>query len=486
MEERSPDMQVWIDQQKNSSAMLELPRDIKRRRGPRHRLRMRLRRLAHRRWDLVYLIVPAVPIATLFLLMYARYWELASPRLFLVQRLDLFYAALVTNTLMAFGLSCWCYILFSERRNLSERLSSMRLREKTLSKSLLRLQKEMELLTAMRDLSRIINDDVQFEAIWTQVLDVLGSLVDCKRITIFMLDEERQPVARILHHRFRTRFGKDISANDLDLTNVCETLKHRCVLRLAEGENLFWTYPLMADGAVQGVLQIKAGIGGDVEEKVRRIDQHEETIHHLLKHISLALKTPTLYDRAVIDGLTGLFTKRHFLSQLNQLSLLNHRIGGTFSLIFSDIDFFKAVNDTHGHMVGDQCLQAIAKVIKEQARTCDMAFRYGGEEMCLLLPETTQDHAIVVAERIHQAIATEKIQLPDGSSLSCTASIGVAQFDNSMKTAEALVAKADEALYEAKEQGRNQIFCWSDDQLVRTPNSPRKKLKRPAKAVPNR
>ena len=155
------------------------------------------------------------------------------------------------------------------------------------------------------------------------------------------------------------------------------------------------------------------------------------------------------------------------------------------SCMFVDADHFKTVNDTYGHGVGDEVLQAIARLLMLQVRDSDPCVRYGGEEFLVFLPGAAETTALEVAERLRRSISGHDWERTV-SGLSVTASIGVAQFDNSMKTAEALVAKADEALYEAKEQGRNQIFCWSDDQLVRTPNSPRKKLKRPAKAVPNR
>lgn len=445
--------------------------------------------LAKRRWELAYLPVPALPVFTLLLLLYARYGELTHPRVFLTTHPQLFYGLLVANVLLGFALSVWAYFLFTERHQLIEQIKGIQRREERRGEELIRLEKEMELLTAMRDLSRIINDDVQFEAVWTRCLDVLTSIAQCRRITIFALDDQRMPQAKILHYRGKTSFGDKIVPAELDMTNVVETLKHRAILRAAEGSNCFWTYPLMADGEVMGVMQIVAGLAGDADEKVRRIERHEETIRHLLKHISLALKTPTLYDRATLDGLTGLFNKQHFIGELNQAFRLAHRHKTPFTLVLSDIDYFKAVNDTHGHLIGDRCLQVIGTVLKEQVRASDLVFRYGGEEMVLLLPSTEETDGIALAERVHQAIQAAEIPLPDGSMLSVTASMGICQYNPSVEAPDELVSRADKCLYEAKRRGRNQIFFWDwsgldedDEPIKRTPNSPKKRIKKPKNA----
>jgi diguanylate cyclase (GGDEF)-like protein len=486
--------------QRTTSAILELAGT---RREP--TFQQRLAWLGHelykRSWELTFLPVVALPLLTIGVLLYARYGELVHPRQYLTAQPQLFYSLLVANALLGLGLAVWSYFLFSERQELVARFEAVQRDKKERGEELLRLEKEMELLTAMRNLSTIINDDVQFEAVWTRVLEVLMSIVQCRRITIFTVDPDRRPRARILHHRGRTVFGDAIVIAELDMTNVAETLEYRTMLRAAEGSQCFWTYPLMADGEVMGVLQIVAGLTGDADEKVLRIERHEETIRHLLKHISLALKTPTLYDRATLDGLTGLFNKQHFISELHQAFRVARRNRTPFTLVLSDIDFFKSVNDTHGHLIGDRCLQVVGQVLKEQVRASDLVFRYGGEEMVLLLPGTEQDDGIALAERVHAAIAAAEIPLPDGERLHVTASMGVCQYHPSVEQPEELVARADQALYVAKRRGRNQVFFWNWEgpseavdteaesegendatPIERTPNSPRKRLKKPRNA----
>jgi len=128
----------------------------------------------------------------------------------------------------------------------------------------------------------------------------------------------------------------------------------------------------------------------------------------------------------------------------------------------SDIDFFKKVNDTYGHAVGDCVLKNVAKTIKKELRESDIASRYGGEEFVFLLPQTKLDEAIIVANRLKEAVENKKINIEEYKiknikEISVTVSIGVSEYKNE-KDYEMLYKKADEALYTAKETGRNRVI----------------------------
>ena len=133
------------------------------------------------------------------------------------------------------------------------------------------------------------------------------------------------------------------------------------------------------------------------------------------------------------------------------------------SLIMLDIDHFKRVNDTWGHGAGDQVLQAIGKLLRDSCRVYDVPGRYGGEEFCIVLPETRPGNTGVVAERIRSRL--EETELPCGeTSISVTASIGIAGMDlpemNELLSPAALIDRADRALYSAKNRGRNRVELW--------------------------
>jgi diguanylate cyclase (GGDEF)-like protein len=152
------------------------------------------------------------------------------------------------------------------------------------------------------------------------------------------------------------------------------------------------------------------------------------------------------------DQLTGVYNRRAFDEFFTRERDRAVRYNKPLSLILFDIDYFKKVNDTFGHEAGDHVLQEVVNISKEQIRKVDSLFRWGGEEFILLLPETEVDGAIIVAERLRSAV--EKWEFPTTSSI--TISLGVSQFhkDDSDKT---LIKRADVALYEAKQGGRNRV-----------------------------
>ena len=160
-----------------------------------------------------------------------------------------------------------------------------------------------------------------------------------------------------------------------------------------------------------------------------------------------------------VDGLTQLFNRSHWQSRLSEEFSRAGRYLAPLSLIMFDLDHFKSVNDTHGHLGGDAVLVQVSGLIKNALRDSDIAGRYGGEEFGIILPNTNADGARVVAERLRANIESspvpfEKIQIP------VTASLGIAEFHNTISDPEDLIAHADSALYEAKESGRNRVIVY--------------------------
>lgn len=161
-----------------------------------------------------------------------------------------------------------------------------------------------------------------------------------------------------------------------------------------------------------------------------------------------------LYQQATRDALTGLWNRNHLQEELEKILSVSVRHQRPFSLLLFDIDYFKSVNDTFGHDIGDVVLRLAAQAINAQLRAHDIAARYGGEEFMVLLPETNVEGAIIAAERVRQAIESTDFA-PHGCPRRVTISIGIAQFPVCGNTAEELVKQADEALYRAKQTGRN-------------------------------
>jgi diguanylate cyclase (GGDEF)-like protein len=153
--------------------------------------------------------------------------------------------------------------------------------------------------------------------------------------------------------------------------------------------------------------------------------------------------------------LTRLFNHRHFHERLAQEFERAKRFDQNLSLILTDIDFFKRINDTYGHPVGDVVLKTVASRIAGHLRRIDVTARYGGEEFALLLPQTSLDMAVAVAERIREDMAAHPVETESGS-VTVTISLGVCDTSLSgISSGADLVRRADEALYSAKKEGRN-------------------------------
>jgi diguanylate cyclase (GGDEF)-like protein len=159
---------------------------------------------------------------------------------------------------------------------------------------------------------------------------------------------------------------------------------------------------------------------------------------------------------AKADPLTGCANRRHFQERLQAELDRTGRYGHECSLLLIDIDFFKQVNDRHGHAAGDEVLRHLVRIVQEQLRTEDELGRMGGEEFAVLLPETGQANAVVVAERIRHTIETTPSRF-QGAQIPLTASVGVASWNPPSEPADALLQRADVAMYEAKKAGRNRV-----------------------------
>jgi diguanylate cyclase (GGDEF)-like protein len=318
-----------------------------------------------------------------------------------------------------------------------EREGAARLRE---------LQGLVDLLSAEREIALVLNEDVDFRAVLERVLaiacDTLGGTVE-----VWMRGEGGRLALRAARAQGRTEFDPP-AAEDPRVRRCFQA--GRVVLEAEEG----WFHalaPIPADREIVGVVRVTTPPEPDAaarEERARVLSRH---LGEFSKFLGLALKTPDLYTRAVQDGLTGLWTKRHFALEARQAMEAARRYGEPLSLIMVDVDHFKKVNDTHGHVTGDRVLQGVAEILRKKVRG-GSAFRYGGEEMAVLLPKADLAAAARAAERLRAAVEARKI-----AGIRVTASFGVAQWDPSMADPAAFVERADQALYRAKEAGRNRV-----------------------------
>lgn len=271
----------------------------------------------------------------------------------------------------------------------------------------------------------------------------------------------------------------DIHTRVLEVVNnsstddeLCETVEQMAITK--------------GDEVYSSLLEVLASVEFDVnlaKQIWERVLEHDRSLtrslnrpvgvvvalHDLLANIERHITRPKIIEldiyskiakSAITDGLTGLYNSAFFRAELEKEIEKCTRYGSFVSLIIFDIDNFKRFNDTYGHQAGDMALREFAAVMKEKTRQIDLLARYGGEEFAYLLPMTNTEGALVVADRVREAIEKRDIPLRKGSSqfARITCSGGVATFGGEIADfAEQLVDKADRALYRAKAEGKNRI-----------------------------
>ncbi len=165
-----------------------------------------------------------------------------------------------------------------------------------------------------------------------------------------------------------------------------------------------------------------------------------------------------IYRLMTLDGLTQVHNRRYFNEAMDKELARSKRYKHPFGLVLFDIDHFKRINDTHGHLAGDEVLRRVAQLVQAKVRTNDLVARIGGEEFAVILPEGGLDGAKQLAEKLRELIAEERFTV-DGTHVPVTISLGAAEWHDGANTIDDMVKLADEKLYAAKRGGRNKV-CW--------------------------
>lgn len=231
--------------------------------------------------------------------------------------------------------------------------------------------------------------------------------------------------------------------------------------------NATWPTPALQEAGLSSALHLplvaRDEVIGSLTIASRKADAYDQTERRLLERLALQIGTPIensrLYSRALqrsrLDELTGLFNRRHFEERLDEEVSRHARKGSSFSIVILDLDSFKTYNDMYGHPMGDRLLKRIGELLNTHIRTGDQAFRYGGDEFVLILPESAWEEAQTVAERIKERIGDQNRK----SGVTC--SIGLASYPSDAVMPRELVDIADTALYYAKMTGGNRVYLSS-------------------------
>jgi diguanylate cyclase (GGDEF)-like protein len=216
-------------------------------------------------------------------------------------------------------------------------------------------------------------------------------------------------------------------------------------------------FPLISRGKPQGIMQVTAESGNLRSGRDRRL------LLIFASAVAVAIDNSLLHKKTeeltIIDALTEIYNYRYFreklLGELRRADRYRHKL----SVLMLDLDHFKEINDQHGHQTGNIILREVSNIMKECIRDIDIVARYGGEEFVVILPQTDEEDARIIAERIRETV--ERCFFPNSRSqreVRLTVSLGVATYPEGVHTIEQLLEKVDKALYRAKTEGRNRVF----------------------------
>lgn len=248
----------------------------------------------------------------------------------------------------------------------------------------------------------------------------------------------------------------DFMRNDVKRLQIVKTAwsENPYAVYLPEGAQTYVAVPIMIEGRLAAIAAVE-----DLPT------QDFEKFSILAAQFALEMERIILYEKveemAITDGLTKAFAKRHIMERLTEEFERSQRHNFSLSFLMVDIDHFKNYNDTYGHLVGDVVLRDIVSILKANTREVDLVGRFGGEEFCVILPETKTQEAQVVAVRLRAIIEKHKFRAYDETT-NVTVSIGVAVYPSGAKDKNELVENSDKALYAAKKSGRNRVCVYGE------------------------
>lgn len=315
----------------------------------------------------------------------------------------------------------------------------------------------MDLFEMARDFSECLSMELLTEQIYKKVLPEMPF-----SSFMILLDEdvsfESESQAYSITEKGATQEMIQFSSDEVKAMELAKK-----EMRLQSDESR-WIFPLYIKKDFLAYMLVEGAEQGDLAK-------FEVLAAHLVLQIKKIKLYGTVRDLSIVDGLTQVFVRRHFSELFEEELKRSIKHGFSMALLMLDIDHFKRYNDEFGHLVGDATLKEVAGILRDSLRKVDIVARYGGEEFIVVIPETEMRGALEIAERVRSGIARHSFKVYDVTTR-VTASLGIAIFPKDCdydedrgyypELTQELINRADEALYRAKEEGRNRVICYQD------------------------
>ncbi len=340
----------------------------------------------------------------------------------------------------------------------------------------------MRSISKLAVFKKVIEEDDNLEEVYQRIGEVFADQFRIKRCFIFQIETGKDT----MHLTFSSSFDQaEMCCNKtiLDNNTLCKakrtghlisstTFPAICRQFLGEHNQVHYCLPVVVGGATVAVVQFIFD-ASEVEDPAKGIEsivfKAEQYIMESLAVIETKRLMSSLRESALLDPLTGLYNRRYLQEYTSKIVAGVLRRGKSIGLIMCDLDYFKQVNDTHGHDAGDRVLKEASKIISQSIRESDIVVRFGGEEFLVVLLDINEGESMSIAEKIRLNVEQANFKLPDGS-IKKTISLGVSEFPADTDTLWSCIKYADVALYQAKEKGRNRCVrftedMWQEDQV---------------------
>ncbi|MGE5559880.1 MAG: diguanylate cyclase [Chloroflexota bacterium] len=326
-----------------------------------------------------------------------------------------------------------------------------------------KLNQRVQELTALQEAGGAIGATLKLQQTLDQIIEIIGRALGFSFGLVAVFAEESSDIEfEIYHFHGDTRRINKRRCQEIVRSLAASSGEHtvpisECIDEAAGEEDTLYFLPLVDRGKNVGVIALSASSQAMAERL--------PALSVFRNQAATAITNARLYERAermaITDGLTGLYNHRHFLELLDREFRSALRRQAPLSLLVTDIDSFKLVNDTYGHLAGDQLVREVAHELSAALRRTDVLARFGGDEFVIILPNTSQMQAVEVAEKVRRRIATRDFRIGSSGKIHTTISIGVAAYPEAAQTRQELVERADRAAYYSKQTGRNRASVYS-------------------------